>query len=44
MRGEKIKFACKLFRTVHAQISGYPLEYPWEKLINLWDFYFLNQK
>ena len=29
MWGEKMKFVCKLFRTEHAQISGYPLEYPW---------------
>ena len=25
MWGEKVKFACKVFRTEHAQIPGYPL-------------------
>ena len=24
MRGEKVMFACKVFRTEHAQIPGYP--------------------
>ena len=35
MCGEKIKFVCKLFRTEHAQISGYPLEYPWYQLTKM---------
>ena len=25
MLGEKVKFACKVLRTEHAQIPGYPL-------------------
>ena len=25
MLGEKVKFACKVFGTEHAQIPGYPL-------------------
>ena len=42
MWGEKIKFVCKMFRTEHAQIFGYPLEYPWLMLSFSWIFDLLD--